>query len=197
MSSEEFLIEFVAQDGSANIPRTEIKAIDAQAIKANVRKLANLVQQFALEPDQTGELELDEVSVSIKITEQGEVVLLGSGQTAGMMTLHFRRSAKVTQEEAIASVVEKAPSYVSKIGVDYSNLQNFLAAGKWQEANQETWNVMCQALHKAKGTHLTPEDINQIPCQDFSTIDRLWQEYSQGRFGFSVQSRLYKDSISG
>ncbi|MEE3717153.1 GUN4 domain-containing protein [Tumidithrix elongata RA019] len=195
MSSEEFLIEFVAQDGSANIPRTEIKAIDAQAIKANVRKLANLVQQFALEPDQTGELELDEVSVSVKITEKGEVVLL-SGQTTGMMTLHFRRSAKGNQGK-IAPVAQKAPNYISKIGVDYSNLQHLLAAGKWQEANQETWNVMCQALHKAKGTHLSPEDINKIPCQDFSMIDRLWQEYSQGRFGFSVQNRLYKDSISG
>ncbi|CAN1212490.1 GUN4 domain-containing protein [Tumidithrix helvetica PCC 7403] len=196
MSSEEFLIEFVAQDGSANIPRTEIKAIDAQAIKANVRKLANLVQQFAIDPDQTGELELDEVSVSIKITEKGEVVLL-SGQTTGMMTLHFRRSAKVNQAKAIAPVAQEAPSYISSTGVDYSNLQHFLAAGKWQEANQETWHVMCQALHKPKGTHLSPEDINQIPCQDFSTIDRLWREHSQGKFGFSVQNRLYKASISG
>jgi hypothetical protein len=205
MSSEEFLIEFVAQDGSANIPHTEIKAIDAQAINANVRKLAKLVQQFALEPDRTSELELDEVSVSIKITEKGEVVLLGSGQTTGMMTLHFRRSSpsqsKSSPTSDRAKVATSEPQevspYISSTEVDYSQLQNFLAAGKWQEANQETWNVMCLALKKPQGTHLSPEDINQIPCQDFSTIDRLWQQHSQGRFGFSAQHRLYQDSISG
>jgi hypothetical protein len=197
MSSEEFLIEFVVQDGSANIPQTEIRAIDAQAIKANVRKLANLVQQFALEPEQTGELELDEVSVSVKITEKGEVVLLGSGQTAGMMTLHFRRSAQPSLPKVETPAIAPPSPYISSLGVDYRPLQNFLAATKWQEANQETWNVMCQALSKPNGSLLSADDINQIPCQDFTIIDQLWREHSQGRFGFSAQHQLHKAAMSG
>lgn len=34
--------------------------------------------------------------------------------------------------------------------------------------------------------------IKQIPCQDIIFIDKLWEQYSYGRFGFSVQKQLYE-----
>jgi len=30
-----------------------------------------------------------------------------------------------------------------------------------------------------------------FPCTDLRTIDRLWVKYSNGRFGFSVQKKIY------
>ncbi|MEG3843004.1 GUN4 domain-containing protein, partial [Microcoleus sp. herbarium14] len=30
-----------------------------------------------------------------------------------------------------------------------------------------------------------------FPCEDLRTIDQLWVKYSNGRFGFSVQKRIY------
>ncbi|MEQ8974286.1 MAG: GUN4 domain-containing protein [Coleofasciculus sp. C1-SOL-03] len=47
----------------------------------------------------------------------------------------------------------------------------------------------------AKGW-LSSDDIKQFPGKDLLTIDRLWVKYSQGRFGFSVQKRIW-ESIGG
>ncbi|WP_322744292.1 GUN4 domain-containing protein [Planktothrix mougeotii] len=33
--------------------------------------------------------------------------------------------------------------------------------------------------------------MNNFPCEDLRTIDQLWVEYSNGRFGFSVQKKIW------
>jgi len=40
------------------------------------------------------------------------------------------------------------------------------------------------------------ESIEKFPCEDLRTIDQLWVKYSNGRFGFSVQKRIYQ-SLGG
>ncbi|NCQ04890.1 MAG: GUN4 domain-containing protein, partial [Cyanobacteria bacterium] len=35
-----------------------------------------------------------------------------------------------------------------------------------------------------------------FPCQDLQTIDQLWVKYSKGKFGFSIQKRIYQ-SLGG
>ncbi|PSO52818.1 MAG: hypothetical protein BRC38_05465 [Cyanobacteria bacterium QH_6_48_35] len=77
----------------------------------------------------------------------------------------------------------------SNLEVDYTPLRHLLAAGKWREANQQTHKVMLKAVGK-----LNPESINTLPCSDLHAIDRLWQHYSQGRFGFSAQKTIYLKS---
>jgi hypothetical protein len=39
-------------------------------------------------------------------------------------------------------------------------------------------------------------DTPSIRCSDLRTIDRLWVKYSDGRFGFSVQKRIW-ESVGG
>ena len=82
----------------------------------------------------------------------------------------------------------------SAVGVDYKKLQYLLAAGKWQQADEETWAVMCEVRDKSPRSYLQRSDIEQFSCEDLQTIDRLWVKYSQGRFGFSVQQQIY-DSV--
>ncbi|NCT45938.1 MAG: protein kinase [Microcystis aeruginosa G11-09] len=40
---------------------------------------------------------------------------------------------------------------------------------------------------------LREEDIDNFPCEDLRTIDQLWVKYSGGRFGFSVQAKIYHE----
>ena len=73
-------------------------------------------------------------------------------------------------------------------GVNYSRLQQLLAAGNWKEADKETRKVMLQVVSReSKRGWLKTEDIDNFPCEDLQTIDQLWLHYSQGKFGFSVQ----------
>jgi serine/threonine protein kinase len=79
----------------------------------------------------------------------------------------------------------------SALGVDYTNLRDLLAAGKWKEADQETLKVMLKAARREKEGYFTQESIDNFPCDDLRTIDQLWVKYSQGRFGFSVQKKIW------
>jgi len=76
-------------------------------------------------------------------------------------------------------------------GVDYTNLRDLLAAEKWREADQETLKVMLKAARRDQKGYFTRESIDNFPCDDLRTIDQLWVKYSQGRFGFSVQKKIW------
>jgi hypothetical protein len=200
MNSEEILIEFVANGDRAN--GESIKSISTTKVKDSIQRIANLVQQLATasSASEANALALDEVEIAIKLTESGEAVLLGDGQGNGAITLRFRRP-NVIPSSVIPSVRgELSPStspLISKTGVNYTKLQVLLSNSRWQEADQETWNVMCQAARKNVGSVFSAEDIKQVSCDDLQIIDNLWQQYSQGRFGFSTQNQIYTSSILG
>ncbi|MDM3859571.1 MAG: GUN4 domain-containing protein [Aphanizomenon gracile PMC644.10] len=78
----------------------------------------------------------------------------------------------------------------SDAGMDYSKLRDLLKAGKWKEADEETRRVMLAVARQV--IRLRDEDIDNFPCADLRTIDQLWVKYSNGRFGFSVQKRIYQ-----
>lgn len=194
MNSEEILIEFVASSDRSN--GESIKALSTNKVKESIQQIANLVQQLApaSTPNQTNGLALDEVEVAIKFTESGEAVLLGNGQSSSAIILRFRRPKHLVSGLSPTSDNDLA---ISNQGISYQKLQDLLASGKWQEANQETWNVMCQAANKNIGSVLSADDIKQISCEVLQTIDSLWQKHSQGRYGFSSQNQIYVSSIMG
>lgn len=80
----------------------------------------------------------------------------------------------------------------SAVGIDYTQLRDFLAAGKWQAADEATEILMLKAAGREKDSWLTDEALQQIPCQDLRTIDQLWMKYSNKRFGFTVQKQLWQ-----
>ncbi|MEG4838998.1 serine/threonine-protein kinase [Microcoleus sp. B9-D4] len=85
---------------------------------------------------------------------------------------------------------------VSAVGMDYTNLRNLLAAKKWQEADRETRRVMWKVAGREKERYLDISSIDKFPCEDLRIIDQLWVQYSNGRFGFSVQKRIFQ-SVGG
>jgi hypothetical protein len=81
-------------------------------------------------------------------------------------------------------------------GVDYTNLRDLLATGKWKEADEETSRAMLQAAKREKEGWFRQEDIDNFSCEDLRTIDQLWLSASKGKFGFSVQKEIY-ESLGG
>lgn len=101
-----------------------------------------------------------------------------------------------TELTAIDSVLNNTNDLDSSKQVDYSQLQDLLASGKWQEADRETENVMIKASGREQDGWLSEEDLDVFPCEDLRIIDQLWSKYSNGHFGFSVQRRIW-ESIEG
>ena len=76
-------------------------------------------------------------------------------------------------------------------GVDYTRLRDLLAAGMWREADQETNCVILKAARREVDGWLDMESMDNFPCDDLRTIDQLWVTYSEGRFCFSVQKKIW------
>ncbi len=73
----------------------------------------------------------------------------------------------------------------------YAQLENYLKAQQWKEADEETYRLMITAVGKEEGQWLEPEALRNFPCEDLKAIDGLWVQYSNGHFGFSVQKQIY------
>jgi hypothetical protein len=79
----------------------------------------------------------------------------------------------------------------SEKGIDYRKLRNLLKAGQWKEADKETGRCMIEAIGRNETDYLRPEELLNFPCTDLLTVDALWVRYSNGKWGFSVQKRIY------
>lgn len=82
---------------------------------------------------------------------------------------------------------------------NYTKLEQLLAARKWKEADEETYNKMLevggkqQQGHLFRGELIVIKNLENFSCPDFRAMERLWVKYSNGRFGFSVQKRIYQN----
>ncbi|AFZ59278.1 GUN4 domain-containing protein [Anabaena cylindrica FACHB-243] len=74
----------------------------------------------------------------------------------------------------------------------YKQLLEHLAAGNWREADEETAKMMLKVANQESQGYLDVDAIQKFPCSDLRIIDQLWVQYSDGRFGFSVQKRIYE-----
>ena len=92
--------------------------------------------------------------------------------------------------ESGEAVEPSASDLISERGVDYSRLRDLLAAGKWRDADRETGSVMLKAASKVRKGWLRSYDIKKFPCTDLQIIDSLWRNYSNERFGFTIQKRI-------
>ena len=81
----------------------------------------------------------------------------------------------------------------SSANIDYQPLQQLLAQQDFQGADVVTLQKMCElagtAAVERKWIYFT--EVMNFPITDLLTLDRLWLMSSEGKFGFSVQRRIW------
>lgn len=170
----QLLVEYSSHNGY----EPQVQGIDIGLIQERITALTSLVQTLVQPNSDPQNLVLDELTVSIKIDHHGQILLPADG-----ITLHYRQPFLL-------------PAQPDQAGLNIRKLQQLLNEQKWQEANQETWHILCRAVQKPEGFPLSSADIQQIPCQTLQLIDQLWKRASQGRFGFGVQRRIYQSQTA-
>jgi hypothetical protein len=75
----------------------------------------------------------------------------------------------------------------------YQKLATLLAAEHWREADAETYRLLLETLGKESEQMVTPDELQQFPCDDLERINQLWLYHSQGHFGLTVQKTIYLD----
>ncbi|MBD2129778.1 serine/threonine-protein kinase [Microcoleus sp. ZQ-A2] len=95
---------------------------------------------------------------------------------------------------AISNNMTFSSALNSTVVKEYSKLQELLAEGKWQEADEETQAIMFEVFGYPSifNVSLYPENIKVFPCENLRKIDQLWVQHSNGRFGFSGQKQIWK-----
>lgn len=129
-----------------------------------------------------------------------ERALRGSGSAQGSAQGSDENSAEHAAQnspQVCAFLHEHFPQgvvpLVSERGIDYTDLQAMLLAEDYLGADRLTNLKLCElagpVAEKRKWVYFS--DVPQFPITDLKTLDLLWQIYSEGNFGFSVQRELW------
>ncbi|MEM7554814.1 MAG: AAA-like domain-containing protein [Cyanobacteria bacterium P01_A01_bin.84] len=73
----------------------------------------------------------------------------------------------------------------------YDKLDYYLKNQNWREADEITSKLMVFIANRDKVDKFYLEGINQFSCSDLKKIDDYWARNSDGRFGFSVQKKIW------
>jgi len=103
----------------------------------------------------------------------------------------FKREIISRETQPVQEVKKNPMELVSAKGIDYRELEKLLKAKEWRKADELTAKLMCQVANRESQGWLDEKSIKSFPCEDLLTIDRLWLHYSNSKFGFSMQKKLW------
>ena len=121
---------------------------------------------------------------------------------SAMMSKLEQITAQLSQLQQKLDRIDNLPEQVERIEEKllrvsnvyrYERLQTLLKEGKWLEADKETSRLILAIAGETDIERLRPDEIENISCSELQVIDRLWLTYSDNRFGFSVQAKIYQE----
>jgi hypothetical protein len=153
---------------------------------------------LALVPNPTGSVQGINIDLEYYFAEVKAAILMtwGGEYADEARRLKDNTGEKISSSEISQPILEQAHTssiLLSARGIDYSELAELLKQQKWKRADDLTYTVMLEVANRSSEEWLRDEDIDNFPCEDLRTIDRLWVDNSKGRFGFSVQAKIYRE----
>lgn len=103
-------------------------------------------------------------------------------------------TADTNADDTVSTTVESIPSYLpSSMGIDYIPLATMLATGDFLAADQFTRDnlIKISGAEKAGRNFVYWTEVKGIPSVDLCTMERLWLQFSDGNFGYSIQKRIW------
>jgi tetratricopeptide (TPR) repeat protein len=73
----------------------------------------------------------------------------------------------------------------------FAELDFFLKAKQWEEADQITWLLVIFIADREKEGFIEQPQIEKFSCHVLKQIDDYWVQNSKGHFGFSVQKKIW------
>ena len=101
-----------------------------------------------------------------------------------------------SSEVADYKALEEIPvtgDQASEVGADYTKLRDLLDKKEFGKADLETKRKILWVARREKYGWLDFGNILDFPSKDLRTINQLWLVASKGKFGFSVQKKIWID----
>ncbi|MCT7961433.1 GUN4 domain-containing protein [Laspinema sp. D1] len=84
----------------------------------------------------------------------------------------------------------------STANIDYKPLQALLRNQEWKSADRETFQILLKISQREQEGWLSQADVEQLDCEDLHSLAKLWNYYSDHRFGFIRQQQIW-ESVGG
>ncbi|NEQ62387.1 MAG: hypothetical protein F6K53_35335 [Moorea sp. SIO4A1] len=78
----------------------------------------------------------------------------------------------------------------------YQHLNDLLEKKKWVESNEETFAIMNKIIGRNTRLSWKTKNIKECPCHVLCHIDKLWRQYSNNCFGFTVQKKIWEEKCT-
>lgn len=116
----------------------------------------------------------------------------GQGTSLGSL---FNTPAKGGSKGGATAAPKEEVEYFKDMEVtpQFAVLKQFLADGEWEEADNEHRRLLIELAgpEAVARDYVWPTEIGKISEADMKMLDDLWLNYSGGKFGFSVQRKLW------
>ncbi len=185
---------FLGQGGLGRWQALELKSFISQCVNRDIPVIPVLLPGVEEIPEELIFLqEFNAVLFRDGIDDENALFSLEWGITGQKPT----RQPRQLQAAAPPSTPPIAPSPApeddlsSEKGIDYRDLRDLLKAGQWKDADIETNCRMLEAVGRKGDDYIREKEFLTFPCAELRTIDSLWVKYSHGKWGFSVQKRIY------
>ena len=181
---------------------------DSSEVAAEIRELINHLKNQGLTQEDAETQVADELAKQARQKRKFRSKLFKLRKS---LSRGNQNTNKTNDETEVAKeVVQSATSYsytssdyfTEVTEGNYQKLDALLQAKKWKEADLETAKIIyalsqeelpeSSAYRTYLSNQFSTEHIAVLPFKELNRINNLWLKYSKGRFGFSVQKRIWK-----
>nr|QCI09041.1 hypothetical protein [Inkyuleea mariana] len=156
---------------------------------ASIKKQLELISQI-IQEGTIGEEALLNLLINRRIIRKTTLMILDGCLFEALILINH----KIIKEKLSQFFPNGIIELKSSLSLNYQPLQKLLIEKQFQEADQLTQIYLCKLAGLEQNcirNWLYFTDIALLPSEDLYIIDLLWRIYSQGKFGFSIQRKIW------
>jgi hypothetical protein len=169
---------------------------DLSQFTAQIQKILNQLQSQGNDADIAKKQVINQLEVEIRRDSKIKAKILRWNKKLGVSSTRIPDENELAQR-IVNFATEESPNYsrhsILVIEGKYKKLYELLDASRWQEADEETLNIIYDLMPDRSYKYI---DIDQIPPKDLRKINRLWVKFSDGKFGLSVQKNIWTQILN-
>jgi hypothetical protein len=170
---------------------------DLSEFSTQIKEILNHLQSQGCDELSAKEQVIDDLKIQIPENSRIRAKMLKWKKQLGISSRNLPTDTELAERIVNFAAEEKEleefyNSSIDAIEGKYQKLHDLLEAGEWEEADKETVRVIC---HLMPDHDYTDINVDQIPPKDLKKINQLWDKFSNGRFGFSVQQSIWNNIL--
>ena len=139
------------------------------------------------------------MDVATEVGMSGGAVVNKNGELVGIL-VEADKDASGNKSSPLAIPIDLYPQWQairnsqrlsSPLPSPNPTLEQLLAAKKWGQANDKTWEILLSKGDSDKSGDLNSFEVKNLECSTLKYLDVKWQQASGGEYGFKVQRVIY------